>query len=64
MNFNDRGTKGPLIELTCQLASAFKARLLSDHPETATCLGEVLCFSGNIETGSDKLSELKCRWIV
>jgi hypothetical protein len=63
-NFNDRGEKGPLIELTRELASVFKRRLLRDFPETAKCLGNVLCISGEIEDGSDVFSEVRCRWMV
>lgn len=63
-NFNDRGTKGPLIELTRQLASAFKQRLQNDHPDTSACLGDVLCFSGHIEDGSKVFSKVGCHWAV
>lgn len=67
-NFNGRGERGPLIELTHQLATEFTLRLRNDHPDAATCLGNVLCFSGHIEAGSNRFSptpnEPKCLWIV
>lgn len=63
-NFNDRGKKGPLIELTRQLASAFKQRLQQDHPEAATCFGDLLCIRGVIDEASNSFSEVKCLWIV
>lgn len=67
-NFNDRGDKGPLIDLTRQLADIFKQRLKNDHPESAKCLGNVLCISGHIEDESKRFSskphEPKCLWVV
>ena len=63
-NFNDRGEKGKLIGPTQQLASAFKKRLLSDHPATATCLGQILCITAKIDEGSQNIKELKCEWVV
>jgi hypothetical protein len=63
-NFNDRGEKGKLIELTRELASAFKERLQKDYPKTATCLGNVFCISGHIEDGSDCFSEVRSLWMV
>lgn len=63
-NFNDRGEKGQLIDLTRQLAFAFKQRLQQDHPETAHCLESILCISGQIESGSDQFSDVKCLWMV
>jgi hypothetical protein len=63
-NFNDGGKKGPLIDLTHQLASAFKERLTKDYPGAATCLGNVLCLLGRIEEGSERFSEVKCLWMV
>lgn len=63
-NFNDRGEKGKLIGPTQQLASAFKKRLLSDHPATATCLGQILCIAAHIEEEGQNVTELKCEWVV
>lgn len=63
-NFNDKGGKGPLIEQTRLLASAFKNRLHSDFPETANCLGNVLCISARIEGKSNSFVETKCQWMV
>jgi hypothetical protein len=63
-NSNDRGEKGKLIGHTQQLPSAFKRRLLSDHPTTAKCLGQILCISTKIEEGIQNVMELKSEWVV
>lgn len=63
-NFNDRGEKGKLIGPTQQLASAFRRRLLSDHPATAACLGQILCISARINVEGQEVTELKCNWMV
>lgn len=47
-DFNDRGERGPLIPLTCQLATGFRAALAA-HAEAST-LGRILCL--RMETGS------------
>lgn len=64
-NFNDRGMKGPLIELTHELASAFKYRLQNDHPDASACLGNVFCISGTIGGQGNMFDSVpKCNWMV
>lgn len=63
-NFNDRGEKGDLIESTRQLADAFKRRLNGDHPEAASCLGNVLCLFGTVDEETNSLPKLGCHWAV
>lgn len=63
-NFNDRGAKGDLIELTHELADMFKMRLKNDHPEVAGCLGDVLCLFGTIDEGASTFSNVGCHWVV
>ena len=41
-DYNDRGQKGPIINDTCRLATAFKARLTAAVGASCT-LGRVLC---------------------
>jgi hypothetical protein len=64
VNFNDQGGKGKLIDLTRQLANAFKKRLEHDYPEAANCLGNVLCIAGRIEKQSERFSKVGCLWMV
>ena len=64
VNFNDRGEKGPLIDLTQRLARAFSNRVIELNPDVAKCVGSILCISGHIEGESQFFSSLTCRWAV
>lgn len=62
VNCKDHGGKKPLVDLTYQLASAFKKKLREDYPAVAACLGDVLCIAARIETGKSCFSDIKCLW--
>ena len=63
-NFNDRGRKGELIELTRQLATGFKDRLQRDHPEAAISVGNILCISADIENGNGNFEDVNLLWMA
>lgn len=49
VDFNDRGEKGKLIDLTRELASEFKCHLQKIDLKSSQCIGNVLCLSAQIE---------------
>ncbi len=63
-NFNDRGEKGRLINLTQQLAVAFKDRLQRENPEAADSVGKILCISGQIECRTSTFSDVNLLWMA
>jgi hypothetical protein len=63
-NFNDRGEKGRLINLTQQLAVAFKDRLQRENPEAADSVGKILCISGQIEGRTSTFSDVNLLWMA
>lgn len=61
-NYNDRGTKGPLIDETRKLATAFKDTVESKYPSAFACLGRIICIWSQIE--DERFTELSCKWVV
>ena len=55
-NINDGGAAGLFIGPSFELASAFKRRLINDHPEAALRLGDILCISGQIIDGGNEFA--------
>jgi hypothetical protein len=64
-DFNDRGDKGPLIDLTYSLVSSFKSRLADRYKEAAKVVGSVLCLRMNTAAfATNQASMLECIWTV
>ncbi|MFM7149376.1 MAG: hypothetical protein ACKO23_06000, partial [Gemmataceae bacterium] len=61
-DFNERSKRVPLIQRTHELARTFKARLNSDYPKAAACLGNVYCLAARVEDGCDLFSDFRCLW--
>lgn len=62
-DFNDRGSKGKLIQPTCELASEFKRRLATCCPDLAQKVGNILCISATLPSAESPI-HLKCLWRV
>lgn len=63
-NFNDKSEKFKFIELTKELANAFKERLNNDHPKEAKILNNIYCIHVEVPKTQDRFSKLECRWVV
>ena len=62
-NFNDRGEKGKLIDLTFKLAKGFMKRL-EEYPELSQMIRNILCISATINETEPSFTELKCLWNI
>lgn len=61
-DFNDRGEKGPLIDLTWRLAAAFMNRLTSHHGDAAPVVGTILCL--RMDSADFIGRSVECLWHV
>lgn len=61
-DFNDRGEKGPLIDLTRRLAAAFKTRLAIYPVPAAAVVGTVMCL--RLDSGAFADRYVDCVWHV
>lgn len=63
VDFNDRGEKRTLIDLTRELASEFKRHLQMIDQNSSQCIGNIMCLSAEIEN-ENSLSAPVLRWMV